>query len=182
MSPEDRRKLTQLIALAGMPELVAGPMPAVRPQAGPQPPKRMGSDGETGDAGASAPQFPRLVFLTPEGAEILKGWSTGFTPAPAWDEDHPEEAAYRPFPLAPFLTETASVDDPALTRMVHPDLSRTGELFDLSASAEPMKLRPPSRVAQMMWAEGDAATGTPAITDVPRPVAARRVRIEASSN
>ena len=33
---------------------------------------------------------------------------TTFVPAPAYDEEHPEELSYRPFPIAPFLTATAS--------------------------------------------------------------------------
>ena len=33
-----------------------------------------------------------------------------FVPAPAYDEEHPEELSYRPFPIAPLLTLTASVD------------------------------------------------------------------------
>ncbi len=186
---DDRRKLTQLIALAGLPELVAGPMQAVRPLSptSPQLPKRKGTDEPTGpDTAAAAGLYPRLVFLTAEGVDALKGWSTGFTPAPAWDEDHPEEAAYRPFPLAPFLTQTASIDDPALTRLVHPDLSRTGETFDIASGAEPMKLRPPNRVAQAMWAETNVAADLGSIeqgtqTGAPRPAAARRVTTQAAN-
>jgi hypothetical protein len=74
-------------------------------------------------------------------------------PAPAYDEEHPEELSYRPFPIAPFLTETASVDDPALARIVHPDLAKTLEMLDQAASVPPMRLRPGSQTAQLLWAQ-----------------------------
>ena len=32
----------------------------------------------------------------------------GWAEAPEFDEDHPEELAYRPFPLAPIMTNPAS--------------------------------------------------------------------------
>lgn len=157
-SDDDRRRLTQLVALAGMPELVSPPARATRPQT----PKQ-----KTNEPAAAEPQamdapaspFPRLAFLSAAGIEALKGWNTGFAPSPAWDEDHPEEAAYRPFPLAPFLTATASIDDPALARFVHPDLSRTGEMFTGPDSVGQMKLRPGREVAQLLWSQ-DAAGST----------------------
>lgn len=186
---EDRRMLTQLIALAGMPALVTGPAPAVRPHVNELVAKRRGSDPVERDAGdhtlAAESPFPRLAFLGKEGIESLQGWSTGFTIGPAWDEDHPEEAAYRPFPLAPFLTATASVDDPALSRMVHPDLARTGDLFETDADSGAFKLRPPRQVAQLMWSHDDSGGGvgldqlSRAASDVPRSAADRRVRTEA---
>ncbi len=76
-----------------------------------------------------------------------------FVPAPAYDDEHPEELSYRPFPIAPFLTATSSADDPALARMVHPDLARTLEMIaDQLGSAPPMRLRPGSQTAQILWA------------------------------
>lgn len=159
---DDRRKLTQLVALANIPSLVAGPAPAVRPPPDPPVPKRKGHD----DAEAGSPTVSgdgdvvaRLRFLTPEGMDALKGWSTGFAPAPAWDDDHPEEAAYRPFPIATFLSATSSIDDPELSRLVHPDLSRTGELFEVTASPAPLQLRSDKRVARLMWSHDGMSGG-----------------------
>ena len=74
-------------------------------------------------------------------------------PAPAYDEEHPEELSYRPFPIAPFLTATASADDPALARIVHPDLAKTLEMLDQAGSVPPMRLRPGSQTAQLLWAQ-----------------------------
>jgi hypothetical protein len=66
----------------------------------------------------------RVAGIDPTAAAALKRltWAaslsheTTFVPAPAYDEEHPEELSYRPFPIAPFLTATASLDDPALAR------------------------------------------------------------------
>jgi hypothetical protein len=72
--------------------------------------------------------------------------------APAYDEEHPEELSYRPFPVAPLLTATASVDDPALARLIHPDLSKVLELMEQQDSLPPLRLRPGAYDAQKVWA------------------------------
>jgi uncharacterized protein YcbK (DUF882 family) len=72
--------------------------------------------------------------------------------APAYDEEHPEELSYRPFPIAPLLTVTASADDPALAVMVHPDLAKVLELLDQQDTVPPMQLRPGAYVAEALWA------------------------------
>ena len=82
-----------------------------------------------------------------------------FVSAPAFDEDHPDELSYRPFPIAPLMTATASADDPALAIMTHPNFARTFELLDQAGSVLPMRLRPSLKVAEMMWTQqftGDA--------------------------
>src|SRR4029453_7587182 len=86
---------------------------------------------------------------------------TSFVPAPAYDEEHPEELSYRPFPIAPFLTATASFDDPALARIVHPDLAKILEMLDQAGSGPPVRLRPGPQTAQRLWAQqfkGEAIT------------------------
>jgi uncharacterized protein YcbK (DUF882 family) len=72
--------------------------------------------------------------------------------APAYDEEHPEELSYRPFPIAPFLTATASVDDSALAVMVHPDLGKVLEVMDQEFVTPPLRLRPGQHEAQRLWA------------------------------
>jgi uncharacterized protein YcbK (DUF882 family) len=109
-----------------------------------------------------------------------------FVPAPAYDEEHPEELSYRPFPIAPFLTATASGDDPALARMVHPEFARTLELLDQPGSALPMRLRPGLQAARHLWAQefkGEAinlaALIDPETPPAPERPANRRVRTQA---
>jgi hypothetical protein len=72
--------------------------------------------------------------------------------APEYDDEHPDELSYRPFPIAPFLTRTASADDPALSGMVHPNLARILETLDQENVAPPLRLRPGLHAAERMWA------------------------------
>ena len=74
-------------------------------------------------------------------------------PAPEYDDEHPDELSYRPFPIAPFLTVTASADDPALSGMVHPNLAKIIETLDQDNVAPPMRLRPGLHAAERMWAQ-----------------------------
>lgn len=73
--------------------------------------------------------------------------------APAYDEEHPDELSYRPFPIAPLLSATASNDDPAFIGMVHPDLSKVLELMEQQESVPPMRLRPGVYQAELMWTQ-----------------------------
>ena len=123
----DRARLAELSAAE--PSLLTPPRPA---KAAAQP------------AGAAAPA--RLAW----GASLARGT---FVPAPAYDDEHPEELSYRPFPIAPLLTTTASPDDPVLARMVHPDLMRALEFIDQPNQSPPLRLRPGLQTAHLMWAQ-----------------------------
>ena len=71
-----------------------------------------------------------------------------------FDEDHPEELSYRPFPLAQLLTQTASAHDPELVaELQHPDVAKTFDFLDDSGAIQPMNFRPGQQVAQVMWAQ-----------------------------
>src|SRR5262249_38800442 len=110
---------------------------------------------------------------------VLVGRETTFVPAPAFDEEHPEELSYRPFPIAPFLTATASAADPALARLVHPDLNRTRDMLDQPRGAPRMRLRPGSQTAQLLWAQefkGEAINLSSLIDlDQPQPASPTRL-------
>ncbi len=141
----ERARLTALAAVP--PPLVAEPAPVSREQPAQSVEWTAEMRVASADAGADAPVTERLKW----GASLSRGAT--FVPAPAYDEEHPEELSYRPFPIAPFLTATASVDDPALARMVHPDLAKTLEMLSEGGSVPPMRLRPGSQTAQLMWAQ-----------------------------
>ena len=97
---------------------------------------------------------PAPANAPPSMTDIDAGnWSGGWAPAPAFDEDHPEELSYRPFPLAPLLTQSASLDDDALGGLVHPDVARTLDLLDEDQIVLPLRLRPGRQVAETMWAQ-----------------------------
>ena len=146
--PTDRER-ARLAAMADepLPQLVIGPTPASRPRS----PAIIVTSGEMRVAAAD-PGAGKALDRLKWGASLSREPTT-FVPAPAYDEEHPEELSYRPFPIAPFLTATASVDDPALARMRHPDLAKTLEMLDQASSIPPMRLRPGSQTAQLMWAQ-----------------------------
>ncbi len=142
----ERVALAGLAAMAQVPQLVSEPRPAER---------RRASVTDEGSV--------QLAAYTPErvtggAAGITSGWSNGWAPAPAFDEEHPEELSYRPFPVVPLLTQSASPDDPVLAVMVHPENARTLDFIDQTAIV-PLRLRPGAVVARQLWAQefrGDA--------------------------
>ena len=175
-SDADRRKLTSLFTLASLeapaepaaPKLVAAPSPAKRPPSAAA--ASLGANPLQGLLGEIRGKETKAAELKPEtrvaaldpaetggsrnGATMTDaGWSNGWVQAPAFDEEHPEELSYRPFPVAPMMTETASPDDPALSKLTHPDVARALELIDDGGAIQPMALRPGRQVAQLMWAQ-----------------------------
>ncbi len=142
--PSDRDRAWLAALSAEPPRLLGAPTPVSRRADGV---RRTGelevAAADTG-LGVAAERLRRDTSLTREPT---------FVPAPAYDEEHPEELSYRPFPIAPLLTATASADDPALARLTHPDLARTLELLDQGGSVPPMRLRPGAQAAQLMWAQ-----------------------------
>jgi uncharacterized protein YcbK (DUF882 family) len=121
-------------AQAAQPQLVSPPVPAVRQKAG----------APASVVAALPPPLPPVLPLTS---------TVAIAQAPDFDEDHPEELSYRPFPIAPLMTLTASADDPALARMTHPDVARTLELLDSAGTMPPMRLRPALRVAEALFSQ-----------------------------
>lgn len=104
---------------------------------------RLGVAGQTRGNGLS---IPKLI------AEAeMAGWSNGFVSAPAFDEEHPDELFYRPFPLAPLMTTSSSPDDPALATMQHPDVLATLDLLDEESVTLPMRFTATQKVAEALW-------------------------------
>lgn len=161
----DRSKLAALVAKAQsapVPKLVVGPKPAARPA------QALAAAAATSEPGLSqaarsdaegAAKGARVAALTPEPKTNSitdmspESLGNGWVQAPEFDEDHPEELAYRPFPLAPLLTETASAHDPQLAGLQHPDVAKTLEMIDDEGAIQPMRFRPGQQLAQVMWAQ-----------------------------
>lgn len=80
-------------------------------------------------------------------------WSDGWVSAPEYDEEHPDELFYRPFPLGPMLTTSASADDPALAKMQHPDVAATLEFISDEIHALPMRFTPGHGIAELLWTQ-----------------------------
>ena len=153
-SASEQAHMTDLIQRASFvpekaapaPRLVAAPVPAVRPRTAP--PDQM------------AALVPAPPILPPELPPLPLRDEPTFVAAPDFDEDHPDEMSYRPFPIAPLLTTTASADDPVLAKLTHPDFARTFEMLDQAGAMPPMHLRPSLKVAEMLWTQqfsGEAA-------------------------
>ncbi len=167
-SDEDRLKLAQLAALASLPGI-----PSETPRLMPAsfgPDQSWSEQGLRGSEPRSESSSGSRLAALPN-AELAPGrfgWGIGWTSesedasgsdaptrwavAPEYDEEHPEELSYRPFPIVPYLTETPSPDDPALARMEHPDVAKTLELLDEAGDLPAMQLRPEPQAVQLLWA------------------------------
>jgi uncharacterized protein YcbK (DUF882 family) len=160
-SLQDRARLNEMAAFASLePRLISGPRPARRDR--PDPIAGLLSTQQASDRG---PVGQRMAAIDPSAASGSQndgqggrfGWGTGWIAAPAYDDEHPEELSYRPFPIGPLLT--ASPNDPVFAELVHHDVSRTIDMLDQPGSALPLRLRPGEQMAQLMWAHqfrGDA--------------------------
>ncbi len=81
------------------------------------------------------------------------GWSNGWVTAPAYDDEHPEELSYRPFPLAPMLTASASINEPVLARMKAPDVAKILQQIDQPWTVPQMHFLPGEQTAEVLWAQ-----------------------------
>lgn len=154
-SKADRGKLDALVAAASstpLPELIQGPQPAVRPQ------KALADAAlaETRKSAAPSEPIAQVASLDPAAGtvgDMRPASLTDWAQAPAYDEDHPDEMAYRPFPLAPFLTDGPTARDQPLAAMQAPDVAATLDALDNDGSVIPMKLRPGRQLAEAMWCD-----------------------------
>ncbi|MDX2288457.1 MAG: DUF882 domain-containing protein [Hyphomicrobiaceae bacterium] len=155
-SSEERSRLTDLFTLATL-----FPAGAHEPVA---PPSESGVAGAPGEAsppgmtGHAGPSLPAVAVAREDSAvdprpADREGWGNGFVAAPEYDDEHPDELFYRPFPLAPLLTASASPDDPALARLWEPDVAATLELLDDDLVALPMRFSPTGKAAARLWAQ-----------------------------
>ena len=156
----DRERLDTLVERAAYetPRLVDEPAPATR-RSGfaaasltgrPTPPSPSVQERSALDRLAA-----RVAALDPRDrmTDAGSGWSTGWVHAPAYDDEHPEELYYRPFPLAPLLTASPSADDPALARLEHPDASQTLVMLVDDDALTEMRFTPGRQAAQLLWAQ-----------------------------
>ena len=161
-SLQDRARLNEMAALASLePRLIAGPKPAARrsasdPLANPaNAPLAMGRVEGDRDQGRSGQRIAVADPSTGFGSQVDArggrfGWGSGWVAAPAYDEEHPEELSYRPFPIGPLLTATPH--ELVFADLVHHDVTRTIDMLDQPGSALPLRFRPGEQMAQLMWA------------------------------
>lgn len=167
-SAQDRARLNELASLASIePRLMAGPTlvsrraaPKALPSLTGTVPPAAGLFGEPSNGRRVAAVDPAAGIGSSsmiDSAGGRFGWGSGWVSAPAYDEEHPEELSYRPFPIGPLLTTSA--DEPLLANLVHHDVARTVDMIDQPGTALPLHFRPGEQLAQLMWAQqfrGDA--------------------------
>lgn len=169
-SSQDRAQLHNLTRHAAMmpePRLLAPPKPAARPPTI----ASLAADALGGERHATAPghqvaALDAAGWTTPTSSQTSAqpprvpngrfGWGeTGqelrWMAATEFDDEHPDELSYRPFPIAPLLTDRA--DEPLLADFVKHDVSRSLEMIDQPVSGLPLHFRPTPHVAASMWSQ-----------------------------
>lgn len=147
-SNADRNKLNALVTAAAempIPQLVEEPRPAVRPH------KALAAVAlaESRQSEPSAPAA-RLASLDPSAAAAIQQTSNlndEWVQAPPFDEDHPDELDYRPFPLGPLLSDNPVSRDQPLAELQAPDVAATLDVLDDVGGIVPMKFRTGSQLA-----------------------------------
>ncbi len=197
----DRQRLAQLASLAAIPpQLIVGPAPARRPA---KPSDMASLTGDTPPpvpAEALSPATPPEATTGIEPAQRVAaidaaaspddtsaepgrfGWGA-WVAAAAYDDEHPEELSYRPFPIGPYLTDTAT--EPLMSELVAPDMARTFEILDQPDDVPSLRFRPGVMTAGLLWSQqftGPAVAANnlrPAETEgllIPTSLASRSVR------
>ncbi len=128
--------------------------------------------------------MPATVSYEPASpAQPSADWTASFAPAPAYDDEHPDELSYRPFPIIPLMGRSSNIDDPKLVLMRHPDFTKTYQMIGRAASKMPLRFRPSLKDARRLWATqytGEAvsvASLLPAQTKEPKLRAANHHRV-----
>ena len=161
-SSDDKAKLAFLTAQAIEPKLVSEPRLAMRPpKVQAALPSLAGPSGPVpaGILKVAKPPASQVAAIDPASlqapnvsSDIGRFAGTGnWSAAPAYDDEHPEELSYRPFPIGPLLTHTA--EDPVMSELIHHDVARTVDMIDQPGSVLPLRFRPGEQAAQLMWAQ-----------------------------
>jgi len=158
---EPLRPVSAPQATGGLPRLVSGPAPVDRPESAHLP-------SLTGNAQALPPgSIQPLASALPErqvaslGPMTLPqpeaaadggrfGWSGAWVPAPAYDDEHPEELSYRPFPVIPYLTDSPT--QPLMSELVAHDVAKTMDVLDQPEPGTALHFRPTPQSPGTLWA------------------------------
>ena len=175
-SESDRSQLMTLVSFVAesekpAPKLVSGPAPVSRRSPSPRADANspVTAPHQKPALALAAPASPRTrwtqvaaldpsTFASANGSPVLNdagrsGWGNGWVTAPAYDDEHPEELSYRPFPLAPLLTASASINEPVLSRMVAPDVGKILQQIDQPWTVPQMRFLPGEQTAEIIWAQ-----------------------------
>ena len=163
-STRDRAQLHNLARHASMmpePRLLAAPKPAARPASiASLAAEALGEQRHASAPGHQVAALDAAGWTTPLDAMPKPrgrfGWGeTGhelrWVAPTEFDDEHPDELSYRPFPIAPLLTDRA--DEPLLAEFMLPDVGRSLEMIDQPVSRLPLHFRPTAHVAALMWSQ-----------------------------
>ncbi len=162
-SSDDKAKLAFLAAQAIEPKLISEPRLAVRPpKVQSALPSLAGPSGPVpaGILQVVQPPAPKVAAIDPASLQApnvssdvgrFAASSGNWMAAPAYDDEHPEELSYRPFPIGPLLTLTAK--DPVMSELVHHDVARTVDMIDQEGTVPPLRFRPSEQAAQALWSQ-----------------------------
>ncbi|MGI9379794.1 MAG: DUF882 domain-containing protein [Methyloligellaceae bacterium] len=75
----------------------------------------------------------------------------GWVRAPAYDDEHPEELSYRPFPVLPLMSEKSVSENRQLARLTQPDFKRTYLLIGEPVQRIQLNFRSGMQFAEMLW-------------------------------
>lgn len=152
--------LASLIEKESTPLLVREPTPVQRPPRLQQASLTGGPIAPQGSIARPAEKpAQKLAAISPaarDGAPVTDagrfGWGGGgWVASPDFDEEHPDELSYRPFPIAPYLTDTAA--QPLMAELLPHDVARTIDFIDQAASQVPLRLRAGEQTARLLWAQ-----------------------------
>ncbi|GBF27601.1 hypothetical protein MnTg02_02655 [bacterium MnTg02] len=85
----------------------------------------------------------------------------GWARAPAYDDEHPDELSYRPFPILQLLVEESISKSTNLTRLTYPDHTKVHLLLGEPDKIIPLRFRPGLQYAEMLWASQFKGSAVP---------------------
>ena len=87
-------------------------------------------------------------IIKSDGPDITEGWVT----APAYDEEHPDELSYTPFPVLPLMRDKSVSYDTELASLQAPEHDKVVYLFGEPTRMIPLRFRQGLQFAEMLWA------------------------------
>ncbi len=106
--------------------------------------------GSSPDASNRHPIPPKIV-------------SENWARAPDFDDEHPEELSYRPFPILPMMGDSSVSEDRQLARLTPPDFEKAFIMIDEPVSFIPLRFRPGHQFAEMLWSSQFQGQAVPSL-------------------
>ncbi len=89
-------------------------------------------------------------FKAPKEAKVIDKKNIAYSPG--YDDEHPDELNYRPFPISPLMTEQNVADNQELAKLSPPDYALTSVILNDNDIFESARFRPGLQHAHLKWA------------------------------